>query len=682
VYEPAAPFVFDQTYYWRIDEVGAPPNVGPFKGEVWRFTVPFAFPVSGITAMASSSNKPSTGPETSIRGVGLDGEDLHGVDISTMWLSSKEATPPWIQYEFDKAYKLHQMWVWNYNAGTELTLGFGIKDATVEYSPDGVDWRTLGNFLFAQGTGKTGYAHNTTVEFNGIVAKYVRITAQTNFRGRTQYGLSEVLFLCIPVHASEPQPVSGQTVENLDVVLSWKPGREAVSHEVCLSSDANAVMAGSALVAKVAVKSFDTVGLNLQYGTTYHWRIDEVETSNIWKGDIWSFSTPGTFVVDDFESYDDNCNRIYYAWVDGAGHNGSAECGVPGASGNGSGAAVGYLSAPYAERTTVHAGRQSMPLVYDNSMGPFYSEAVREWISPQAWTRGGLDTLTLYLRGNPTDFEETSPGTILMNGTGTDIYGTADQGRFVYKVLTGDGTIIARVDSLSNTDPWAKAGVMIRETLESGSTWAYVLMSSTNGAHFQVRLTTGGSATSDTSVTLPADQTALRVPAWVKLERKGNEFRGYYSLNGSTWISMVWNPQTISMTSTVYIGLAVTSHLANVVCGASFSNVTTSGPVDGQWQNADIGVAQVLGNAPETFYVAVQDNTGKTAVVSHPDQAAITTGAWVQWDIPLSQLTSAGIDLGAVKKMLVGIGDRSAPKTGHTGTVLIDDILLRRVASP
>jgi hypothetical protein len=227
VYEPATPFAFDQTYYWRIDEVGAPPNVGPFKGEVWRFTVPFAFPVTGITATASSSNKSTTGPETTILGVGLDAEDLHGTDISTMWLSSGTGPKPaWIQYELDKAYKLHQMWVWNYNAQTESTLGFGIKDATIEYSIDGLDWRTLGSFLFAQGTGKTGYAHNTTVEFNGIVAQYVRITAQTNFRGRTQYGLSEVLFLCIPVHASEPQPASGQTVEDLDVVLSWKPGRD------------------------------------------------------------------------------------------------------------------------------------------------------------------------------------------------------------------------------------------------------------------------------------------------------------------------------------------------------------------------------------------------------------------------------------------------------------------------
>jgi hypothetical protein len=98
------------------------------------------------------------------------------------------------------------------------------------------------------------------------------------------------------------------------VVLTWRPGRGAVSHEVYLSSDANAVMAGSALKAKVATNSYDTAGLDLQYATTYHWRINEVDASQIWEGNSWSFSIPATSVIDDFESYNDDCNRIYYGW--------------------------------------------------------------------------------------------------------------------------------------------------------------------------------------------------------------------------------------------------------------------------------------------------------------------------------------------------------------------------------
>jgi hypothetical protein len=271
-----------------------------------------------------------------------------------------------------------------------------------------------------------------------------------------------------------------------------------------------------------------------------------------------------------------------------------------------------------------------------------------------------------------------------MNGTGTDIFNAADEGRFVYRQLTGDGSITARVDSLANTNAWAKAGVMIRETLDAGSSWAYVLMSSANGAHFQARLGVNVAATTDTSVTLPASQTTLAVPGWVRIERKGNQFSGYFKSDaaGATWTAMVWNPQTNPMGATVYIGLAVTSHAANVVCAAGFSGVSTTGTVTGAWQTADLGIAQVAGNLPETFYLVVQDEAGKTAVISHPNPSVITTGAWGQWDIPLGQMTAAGVNPGSVKRMAIGIGSRATPKAGGAGKVFIDDILLRRAGSP
>jgi hypothetical protein len=106
----------------------------------------------------------------------------------------------------------------------------------------------------------------------------------------------------------------------------------------------------------------------VEYDKTYYWKVNEVndaQTPKAWEGDVWSFSTPGYVVVDDFDSYDDNCKKIFYAWVDQYGHNGSEECGVAPAAGNGSGSSVGYQSVPYAERTVVHGGRQSMPMAFD-----------------------------------------------------------------------------------------------------------------------------------------------------------------------------------------------------------------------------------------------------------------------------------------------------------------------------
>ncbi|UCF16190.1 MAG: hypothetical protein JSW59_01770, partial [Phycisphaerales bacterium] len=120
---------FDTTYYWRIDEVNAPPDSTIFKGQVWSFTTePVAYPIAGenITATASSSNNPDLGPENTINGFGLDADDLHSDDDKHMWLSGWGGPQPtWVQYEFDKVYKLHEMWVWNHNTPFELAVGFG-----------------------------------------------------------------------------------------------------------------------------------------------------------------------------------------------------------------------------------------------------------------------------------------------------------------------------------------------------------------------------------------------------------------------------------------------------------------------------------------------------------------------------------------------------------------------------
>ncbi len=90
-------------------------------------------------------------------------------------------------------------------------------------------------------------------------------------------------------------------------------------------------------------------------------------------------------------------------------------------------------------------------------------------------TSNAADTLALYYRGatSPT-FAETSDGGVLMNGIGVDIWGTADAFRFAYKTLNGNGTLVARVDSLYQSNTWAKAGVMIRQKTEPGSLHAFM----------------------------------------------------------------------------------------------------------------------------------------------------------------------------------------------------------------
>jgi hypothetical protein len=325
-----------------------------------------------------------------------------------MWLSSLTGPQPtWIKYEFDRVFKLYQMWVWNSNQSLETYVGLGMKDVTIEYSLDDISWTQLQDVpVFEQATGLDDYTHNTTVDFKGVVAKYVRITANTNWMELlAQYGLSEVRFFYVPVRARLPQPASGATGVALDAVLSWRAGRNAVSHEIYFGSDLGTVENNIALADIVSDNSFALGSLGLELDKVYYWKVNEVnevneaDDPNVWEGDTWSFTTTGYIVVDGFEDYDDVCNRIYYAWQDGLSYTADPACGVAAYAGNGTGSIVGNSGAPFAEQTFVHEGVQSMPLEYNNSFTPYYSETQRVWPSPQDWTKSGAGTLTVWFYG-------------------------------------------------------------------------------------------------------------------------------------------------------------------------------------------------------------------------------------------------------------------------------------------
>ena len=389
---------FDQTYYWRVDEVNSAPDRTVFKGAVWSFTAePFSIPVETITATASSSHSADMGPGNTIGGVGLNELDQHSTDGTTMWLSGMGDAAPSIQYEFDKAYKLDEMLVWNSNQLIEAFVGIGAKDVVVEYSLDGVEWTVLeGATEFAQATGSPTYTANTMVDFGGALAQFVKITVNAGYGMLPQYGISEVRFLYIPTFPREPMPAVGDATAGANVELSWRAGREAASHQVNLGTDA----ADLPLVATTSDNSYAANGL--AYETTYYWQVTEInenETPSAYAGEVWSFTTPTHGVVDNFDQYDDDCNRIFFAWADGIGHSGGEDiegCDVAPSNGNGGGSIVGNDIAPFAEKTIVSGGSQSLPFNYDNTFGQ--SEATLS-LDGQDWTASGVQSLSLMFYG-------------------------------------------------------------------------------------------------------------------------------------------------------------------------------------------------------------------------------------------------------------------------------------------
>jgi hypothetical protein len=301
-------------YYWRVDEVRAD-GVTIDRGDVWSFMVePVSYVIQNVTATASSSNNATMGPEKTVDSSGLNAVNQHSTAATDMWLSAKGGPQPtWIQYAFDKAYKLDKALIWNSNQALESIFGFGAKGVIVEYSRDGATWKTLGEVELAQAPGDPAY-EPVAVGLEGVAAKYVKLTMSSNWGGLLpQYGLSEVRFFAIPVWAREPNPALGQTAVDPQVPLSWRAGREAASHRVYVSTDEQQVLDGTAPVSTVADPSLEPL---VDLGQTYYWKVTEVNEAMSpasWEGDVWSFSTQEALVVDDFESYTDEKDHEIFA---------------------------------------------------------------------------------------------------------------------------------------------------------------------------------------------------------------------------------------------------------------------------------------------------------------------------------------------------------------------------------
>jgi hypothetical protein len=200
-------------------------------------------------------------------------------------------------------------------------------------------------------------------------------------------------------------PSNGAVGVTQTPVLTWIPGFGA-SHEVYFGTDPTSLeLKGTG---SLGSESYEPG--QLEWNTTYYWRIDEANNANAdspWTGPVWSFTTANFLIIDDMESYNDinegeeGSNRIYLAWIDGYDNptiNGSI---------------VGHADPPIAEQTIVHSGNQSMPLYYDNAVGK--SEATLTLTSNLDWTVKDFNRLTIWYRGALTNDAE--PMYVVLNGS-------------------------------------------------------------------------------------------------------------------------------------------------------------------------------------------------------------------------------------------------------------------------
>jgi hypothetical protein len=704
-YDPPGFLGAGTTYYWRIDEVNGPPDYTIYRGDVWSFTT--LSPGIGVVIGDWEQNMDGwqKGPQGTVtfgysntKGVTLGNYSLTMNALGGFWTFQR---PGWVDLTnmtlcLDVT-MIASEWSGQWTKIDKLAVSSDLTPGWREFTPTAID-RLTGNKLTDLSWGSwNGDAYRTYMwdlssysDWANATTITINIAVQNAGTATGPFHFDNARLLDTRI-ASDPKPMDYATGVWIVPTLSWKAGKYAKTHDVYFGTDFDKVTDANNLwpVGTSEYKGNQAATTYkpgaLEFDTIYYWRIDEANNTRapyIWKGRVWTFMTGQYLIVDDFEDYTNTSPK---------------RIGDPNGWIKGGGGTVGYPDPNYAEVTIVHEGAQSMPFDYNNLKSPNYSEATRTFATSQNWATYGihsLKSLSLWLRGYPVSvgsFVESPPGTYTITASGTDIWNVPDLRRpsrfhdefhYAYKeVTTADAgnlvTIIAKIESVSNTDPWAKASVMIRDSLDPNSTHGMMCASSLSGDAFQWRLETGG-------VTDTNDANAIGLPCWVKLvldatPGRGN-LRAYRSRTGAagSWIQSGTVQQIPTMTlpraTPLYVGLAATAHNATATCTAKFSSVSIAAGTVGAWKHQDIGIKS---NTVSPLYITLEDATSptpKTATVTHDDPNIVLTTNWQEWLIPLARFTN--VDLQNIKKITIGVGNRGAPQPIGKGTLYFDDIRL------
>jgi outer membrane protein assembly factor BamB len=245
-----------------------------------------------------------------------------------------------------------------------------------------------------------------------------------------------------------------------------------------------------------------------------------------------------------------------------------------------------------------------------------------------------------------------------VQGGGGDIWGTSDQFHFVSQSLAGDGPVTARVTAQTATDPWAKAGVMLRQTTDAASAYYDVEVTPANGLVVQYRPSSGAAA-------VTAAQLAGASPVYVRAVRAGTTFTAYTSSDGLTWAQVAGSGVTLGVSGAMQAGLAVTSHNTEAAGMVTFTAVGVGaiappGGCPAGWTCADVGAAtpggsqtldgtslsvqggggDIWGTADEFRLVALPVTGDATATARVSAQG--NTNAWAKAGVMLRQTAGAG----------------------------------------
>jgi hypothetical protein len=393
----------DKTYYWRVDEFD---GAITYTGDVWSFTV--AKEGGGLkaeffnnTTLAGEPALTRVDPQidfswgnSTTRGVNSPAQNINVDNFSARWSGVLEVDVTDTYIFRISANNGFRLWL-----DDRLIIDYWDNPTTSSLESEPIKL-----------TG--GTTCNIRMEyFEGSDTAVARLFWENSVRPMQ---IIPQAALSLPAKASYPSPANGLVGTKKQLVLTWKPGDFAVSHEVYFGTDEDAVR--NATAASPEYKGTRLLGSEsydageLAWDTTYYWRIDEVNSVNPdspWIGSVWSFDTGDFLLIDNFEDYNAGDNQIWYSWHDGLGY--GTPTAPPYSAGNGTGSSVGdETTASYTEESIVHSGAQSMPLAYDNNKQGFanFSEVELTLTDTRDWTAESVAELSLWFYGDPTNDPE------------------------------------------------------------------------------------------------------------------------------------------------------------------------------------------------------------------------------------------------------------------------------------
>ena len=440
--------------------------------------------------------------------------------------------------------------------GTALAVSWqtvtGATGYVVERSDDGVEFVDAGTALAAATTW-------TDSSLTGSMRSFYRVRA-TDTAGRSAPS-------AIVNAINRPSAVTNATVTSLSLsqlVLNWRDKSGDSGYRIERSTD-NVTFTQIATVG-TNVPSYSATGLAV--GTNYWFRITPMSPYGDSVSTVISGSTRLQAVGSmSFTSKTSSALSIQWSAVSNAtGYR--IERSTDGSTFSSAGS-VGAGVLTFSDTAVSPLGEYYYRVIATNATAegtnpalPIFSAVPAATALPAPWTSADIGSVP------GTGAAGLSSGTYTVVSSGADIWGTADAFRYTSQPLIGDGSIVARVASVESTAGWAKIGVMIRESVAAGSRHAMVVVSPSNSVAMQYRSTTSGSST---SIAGPASLTA---PYWVKLVRAGNVFTGSVSPDGTNWTTV--GSVTISMASSVLVGLSANSNSSTLLNKSTFTDVTVS----------------------------------------------------------------------------------------------------------